>query len=286
MEPGRATIFKFLEEHYPPPEEAPQVVPRKKRKLDETPPQQQQPWQQQQQTAWQQQQQWQQQQRRQQQQWQQQQQQNQQEVIVLDDDGDDWAKPIAEAQRRVARKSTGGSNPAVSSKTNGVISPTERNLRRAFFACQQELREQKRLMAETQIEHQDAIRRLQEELKYAQKAAKNSTQNGHSQNGSTQETEALREAHDELTIVKRQKKQLEKELRDAREKRGSEVSGLNLEIESLKLKTEEQARTIRKLKGENGSPSADAKSPSSPNGSSWMSRMVKVKCEFQDSDEI
>jgi hypothetical protein len=32
---------------------------------------------------------------------------------MLDDDGDgdDWAKPIAEAQRRVARKCTGGSNP-------------------------------------------------------------------------------------------------------------------------------------------------------------------------------
>jgi hypothetical protein len=103
--------------------------------------------------------------------------------------------------------------------TNGSISPIERNLRIAYFACQEELREQKRLMAETQIEHQDAVRRLQQELKYAQQATKNSTQNGQSHHGSAKESEGLPEAHDKLTIVKRQKKELEKELRDSREKR-------------------------------------------------------------------
>jgi hypothetical protein len=56
-------------------------------------------------------------------------------------------------------------------------------------------------MAERHIEHQDAVRRLQQELKYAQQATNNSTQNGQSHHGSAQESEALREAHDELTIV-------------------------------------------------------------------------------------
>ena len=303
IEPGEATIFKFLDRHYPSPDSIPPPIPRpaaKKRRLDDTPPPDlQMSWQQQQQqTVWQQQQQWQRQ-RQQQQQipqlgWQQQPPPPpQQEVIVLDDDDDSApaAKPAAAAHRQVARKSTGSSNAAASAKANGAVSTNERSLRRAFFACQEELREQKRLMAETQIQHQDEVRRLRAELSYAQQQAlQNPTQNGlNHQGGSGGDSEALREARDELTIVKRQKKQLDKDLKEVREQRGTEVSGLKLEIESLKLKTEEQARKIKHLKnGGTGSPqpSSPVKDLTGNDENSWMSRMVKVKHEFQDADEI
>ena len=301
IEPGEATIFKFLDQHYPAPDSVPQPIPRpaaKKRRLNDTPPPlPSQSWQEQQQQAVRlQQHQWQQQQMP-QLGWQRQQQQPppppRHEVIVLDDDDDSAAaaKPAAVIHRQVARKSTGSSSAAASAKANGAVSTNERSLRRAFFACQEELREQKRLMAETQIQHQDDVRRLQAELRYAQEqAAKNPLQNGYShEGGGGRDSEALREARDELTIVKRQKKQLEKELKAAREKRGTEVSGLKLEIESLKLKTEEQARKIRHLKnGGSGSPppSSTANDKTGNDENSWMSRMVKVKHEFQDADEI
>lgn len=320
-DPGRATIFKFTDEHYPAPKAAPQVQPRqRKRQLSESPPmqqpsvanplptpmqqlqqqppmQQRPPWQQFQQhpPPWQQlshhqRQQWQQQQQqqnRQKQQWQHNkhpptqqqlsQQQQQQDVIVLDDDDSDGNYASRPAQRQVARKSTGGSTPASSDQ--------DQQLRKAFAACQADLREQKRLMAETQIEHQDAIRRLQEEVKYAQAEAKMSGRNGN--NGSGDNPEALREAQDELIIVKRQKKQLDKELRGEREKHGTEVGALKRDIERLKLKTREQARVIKNGEGENGSTSANATTQSSDTKKdSWLSRIAKVKCEFEGTDEL
>jgi len=282
--PGTATIFKFTDEHYPTPKQAPApVIPRpgaKKRAFDNSIYERQQLILQQQREL---------QQRHQQQQWRQHQmhqvqvhQMHQPDVIVLDDDD---AKPAAvtSGRRSVARKSTSGAAP----RSNGAsTAPVESNLRLALNGCQEELREMKHVMAKSQIEYTDTIRRLREELKYAQQAVKESKQAG-GQNGQPASTSDFNKARDEVMIMKRKNQQLEREVAMLRRDNGvsNNNSELHEELARLKEKTEKQAHEIERLKASDNGGNLSS-SPKNGGGSTWMSRMVQVKREFEGTDDL
>ena len=175
------------------------------------------------------------------------------EVISIDDDddsGDEFsapAPPAVHGRRQVARKSTGGMPPTRVSSNNiqNGRGADMMVLQRTLQTCQQELIRQKHLMVSTQRTHHETVRKLKEELDLAKESSQYASQQ-------IQRSEELKEAEYQVIILERSNKMLRKDKEQAEEQHVAEVSGLKLEIEALKRKSEEQDHIIKKLQEKEG----------------------------------
>ncbi|CAB9499330.1 expressed unknown protein [Seminavis robusta] len=182
-------------------------------------------------------------------------------ILLLDDDSyGDEGPPPERTRRQVARKSTGVSSaPSVSRPSNDHYgaSPSAESqqriadLERSLAAAQNELADQKRLMRESHVVHRATVQKLTEDLRRVQQ------QQAQQQNGNQPSQETLQKTRDELMIAKRQRNLISKELQDVKDQREEQVSGLNLEIETLKMRLEQHEETIRRLENSNASGEAE-----------------------------
>jgi chromosome segregation ATPase len=174
-------------------------------------------------------------------------------ILLLDDDpfGDDEPEPEPRARLAIARKSV-GEQPL--SRRGVVIEALESqrqvaDLQRKLKACQDALGNQRRLIAESQLDHANTIQRFRQDLELArqqQRQQQNRTQL------SGDDLETLQRTQDELRVVKRQKRLLSEEIQNVKDQRDEQVSSLNMEIETLKMRLEQHEETIRRLEMSSG----------------------------------
>lgn len=215
-----------------------------------------------------------------------------QPILLLDDD-DDGApatSPVSSHNRIRARKSTGAPSPHAMMMKNGAnpVNPHAMEMQRRLAHTQGELARQKQIMVNAQLQHRDQMMKIQQELQMLQQR-NHQLQQQPQQNGRHASPPPppanyqanLQKAQDELTIVKRQKNKLDEELREIKDQRGTEVSGLNLEIEGLRMKLEQQDETIRRLKrGSQG----NAK-PDSPGSNGFKTRGNLARPNYQEGTD-
>lgn len=103
-------------------------------------------------------------------------------------------------------------------------------------------------MAESQLDHANranTIQKFRQDLELAREQQRQQQNARTSLTGDDLET--LQRTQDELRVVKRQKRLLSEEIQDVKDQRDEQVSALNMEIETLKMRLEQHEETIRRL---------------------------------------
>ena len=218
-----------------------------------------------------------------------------QPILLLDDDDDAGPlapSPMVPSHNRVrARKSTGAPSPQELMKNGAAVSAQSLHameLQRRLNACLADLERQKQLLVNSQLQHRDQMMKCRQELQRVMHHNQQLQQHGYQQNAVNSQPPPNYEANlqklqDEVTIAKRQKDKVEEELREIKNQRATEVSGLNLEIEGLRMKLEQQDDTIRKLQRQSQHTSIKLEGDGA-NG--FMSRGSMFQSEYEGTDSI